>query len=267
MDNALPDKPIETYSHQSAMAQAPQPFMLFGQLVHVKPLSERDCMELDNAVRFWYLQDHSFSSTNLSREAAVRIANAVKAKSITLTYRHGEGHELLFGSQLNYSTLIWHFTRRATPSLDISSITSLCFKDETEPVSQEHRFAYYALSASVFRAIPPPPPNVFTQKRSDKPTFLPSTEEEAVVRLYKALAERYHFTPDQIAGLTHYQQYWLLFMLPEEAERLAQMEALAHRANASQRGNIMPASLPKPPGTVQMSPEEYQAFLTKRNNF
>ncbi len=261
------NRPIETYSHQSAMAQAPQPFILFGRLVHVKPLSERDCMELDNAVRFWYLQSHSLVQTNLSSEAAIRIANAVKAKAITLTYRHGEGHELLFASQLHYSTLIWHFLRRVTPALDIPAITSLCFKDETESVGHEHRKAYYDLSAGVFRAIPPPPPNAFRKKQNEKPTFLPTLEEEAVVRLYKALAERYHFTPDQIADLTHYQQYWLLFMLPEEAERLAQMEALAQRANASQHGGkIIPPPLPTPAGTVAMSPEEYETFMANRNN-
>jgi len=260
-------KPVELYSHQSAMAQASQPFFLFGHLIHVKPLSERDIMELDNHVRSWYLQSVSPATTHLSRDAAVKLTNAAKAKAITFTYRHGEGHELLFTSQFNYSTLIWHFTRRATPSLDISGITDICFKSPDEPVSIDHRLLYYELSASVFRQIPPAPPNAFAKKtKQEKASFLPTLEEEAVVRLYRALAERYHYTPDQIADLTHYQQYWLLFSLPEEVARLAEMEALARRSNnTNNAGRITPPPPPRPPGTIQFSsPEEYEAWLANR---
>ena len=265
MTESNSEKPIEIYSHQSAMAQAPVPYLLFGKWVYIKPLSERDCMELDNFIRSQYLQSAISSTTYLSREAALKLTAAAKDKAITLTYRFGEGHELLFSSQFNYSTLIWHFTRRSTPSLDIQTITALCFQDSNAPVTSDHRLAYYDLSASVFRAIPPPPPNVFSKKTAEKPSFLPTLEEEAVVRLYKALAEKYHYTPDQISDLTHYQQYWLLFVTPEEIAARQELEmSLRKNVNTVQGGKIQAPPPPRPSGTVQMSVADWEAFQSNR---
>jgi len=266
--NNPPTKPLQLYSHQAAMAQAPVPFTLFGTLVWIKPLTERDNIELDNLVRFEYMNKALPNLAHLSPEAKNTYANVAREKSVTLTHRFGDGHSLLFSTQLMYAMAIWYFTRKATPSLTTADVRALCFPRPSDLITAEHRVTYYNVYNAVFRAIPPPPQYALTPKKDkedEKPTFLETLADEAVVRMYRSLATKYHYTPDQIADLTHYQQYFMVFSLPEEVKQQIEME----RAFQQRRGNagggriskhMTPPPPPTPSGTIQMSPDEFMAW-------
>jgi hypothetical protein len=208
----------------------------------------------------------------LSFEARTTFLNAAKEKATTLTHRYGEGHDLLFETPDIYATLLWYYIRKATPSLTVSDIKALCFSED-DIITAIHRTTYYQLNSAVFRAIPPPPTYSLKNKKQkdEKPSFLPTLEDESCVRMYRMLAEKFRYTLTQISELTHYQQYFLCLVLPEEHAARQQMEASLRRSQSSSGGGSIPKHITPPPppiprGTVSMSPSDFEEYMANRES-
>lgn len=241
------------YTHQAAMAQTPVPFSLSsGNVITLHPLTIGASQEFLTWLQYKYIMQFSSLCVTVPIELQSEFQNTINTSMANFDIKSGIGQEYFLQNEEALLHYI-EFLTRHDPQWPVDRIKSNILPYGIEPNAVQ---LVLDLSSAVTRPIPPPPPmpNI-EQKHRDY------TPEESVVRIYRSLGEKYHWTFDQCLALTDYQIYWYLYMLPEEREQIEELEAMTK----SCKNEYQPASAPTGPNFIHFNTaEEYNMWLASK---
>jgi hypothetical protein len=232
---------------------------LFDRDVLISPLTIRGTLNLNIRVRKLYLEENIQLLEDVPDEIKVQILIDLKEKARNLSVDYGDGQLFLFTNANAFCTMFAAYCVNSTPP-----VTEEWIKEKCCVANQVTMPAVNLLKEIQESTVVSYPKQQDLPKRNEPELakFFEDADAESLVRMFRSLAERYHFSMEQIFDMTPYQGYCMLAVLPEEARHIWEMENM-HRKNISQPGQKA-AMPPPPPGTVQMSPEEYNAFMMQR---
>ena len=233
------------------MAQTPVHYRLQDNVrtVVLYPIRQGDAIEFDNWLKYQYVYSLNHQVELLPPSERQPFIEGILNEVERFDHQYGKGNEYLLASIDGLVRYIALLTRYQWQEPDIRA-----FFFPNDRISETALQIIDEMRLAVFRQIPPDPPqpNINRKRRE-------YNEEEAVVRIYRSLGEKYHWTYQQCLELTPYQVFWYLYLLPEEREQIEEL----HRLSKQNSDTFDKPELP--PGTIRFnSPEEYEAWRARQ---
>ena len=247
---------IFPYPHSAALAQMPVQYFYKGETLVLYPLRLRDVLDMDMWLKTRVVQEY-YDKVELfppgEREEFIKEIGEKIAEIDTST---GRGYTIMWRNADALVHLVVLLTRG---KVEENKISELLFPNG---FTEESSDVVLEMKQAVWRDLPPIPKLNIVEK---KPRY-EATKEENEARVYHMLAEKYHWTYDQILDLTDYQAFWFGYMFPEEREHYEDLDAMVQQSRATRMaGDDAPDPAPKP-GVIHFgSPEEYEAWKARQN--
>ena len=237
---------ILPYSHKAALAQAPVPFQINDRTILLYPIRQGDAIQFDVWLQYQYAKQYG-GQVNLlpPQERKAFIARILDEAEKFDQY---SGYRFIISNvdaMVRYVQILTRF------EWDEQDIRVTLFPDNE--ITDGTIATVDMMRTAVSRPIPPEPPqpNVNRKRRE-------YSDEESVVRIYRSIAEKYHWTYQQCLDLTPYQVFWYLYLMPEERELMEDMERM------SKSKTDIPHAF-EPNVRRFNSPEEYEEWLAQQN--
>lgn len=232
------------------MAQTPVPYMLGGDTLWLYPVRQCDHIKFNTWLQYQYAQSFKQKLDIVPPEDRAVMIDYILEVVANFDYETDEGQKFMrtsISALIEYAHIL---LRGAVTKLYLQDIL---FKDNT--ITETSLQTFDEMRLAVFRPLPPDPPQPHTnQKRREY------TDDEAAIRIYRSLGEKYDWTYQQCLELTPYQVFWYLYLMPEEREQIEELQRLAIQ-NQSKFSEP-----PVPQGAIHFnSPEEYEAWLARQN--
>lgn len=246
---------IFPYPHSAALAQMPVPYFYKGESLTLYPLRLRDVLDMDMWLKSRIVKEYYEKVELFPPGEREEFIKEMGEKIAEIDISSGRGHVLLWR---NSDALIHLVSLLTRGRVEEKKIQELFFPNG---FSDEAVDAILEMKQAVWRDLPPIPKLNIVEK---KPRY-EATKEENEARVYHMLAEKYHWTYDQILDLTDYQAFWFGYMFPEEREHYEDLDAMAQQSRASRLSDES-EPLPSPkPGVIHFnSPAEYEAWKARQ---
>ena len=246
---------IFPYPHTAALAQVPVPYFYKGETIILHPLRLRDVLDMDMWMRSRVVKEYYEKIELFPPEEREEFVKEFGEKIAEIDTSTGKGNAILWRNSEALTHLVFLLTRG---ELEEKKIRDLLFPNGFNKESVE---VVLEMKQAVWRDLPPIPELKIVEK---KPRY-EATKEENEARVYHMLAEKYHWTYEQILDLTDYQAFWFGYMFPEEREHYEDMDAMVQQSRASRAARESePPPAPKP-GVIHFnSPEEYEAWKARQ---
>ena len=239
-------------THSQMLVGVPIPATLFGRDILLSPLTIHVAQTLNTKMRQSYLAQHRRLLENTPEDIKTEVLGDLVQKARTLSVEYGDGQIFMFTNVDVYCMTFAAYCAKSTPL-----VTEEWVREKCCPLNHVSPQAALLLREVQLAVVVPYPKQQSLPPKNEPEleTFLEDPDAEAMVRVFRGLAERYGFSTEQVMNMTPFQTYSYLFMLPEEHRRLLELEAMSKKNTAS-GGDV-----PRPPaGTTQMTPEEYVRF-------
>jgi len=185
------------YTHTAAMAQSPVPYRFADRVIWLYPIRQGDAINFDVWLKYEYAQQFAGKIELLPQSDRPAFIDSVLDSVEQFSYQFGEGRSFLLSSVDALVKLLLILTRD-----EWQDVREDMFPDNEISTRAIHTIDEMLMA--VYRPIPPVPPQPANQKRREY------TEEESVVKIYRALGEKYHLPFQQVLELTPYQVFWYL---------------------------------------------------------
>lgn len=250
---------IIPYTERDALIQAPVYYKVGSETVLIYPLRLGDIIKINGFVRYRYVLRETAGSEYLDDEVKQEFIDDVIERLTDFDFLVGDWHRFFLSDLPSLVYYVRHILR--SPSdWDDERIVKVFFPNGITDLALI-RIAELRLS---LHCDTPPIPKL---NITDKPPRYEPTNEEQIARVYKSLADKFHWTYEQVMNLTEYQVYWYMHLFPEEREHIEEMDEMAHK---NDRGGVTGTGtsridVPYQPNTLHFNtPEEYEAWLEKR---
>lgn len=251
---------IIPYTEQDALAQAPVYYKVGDEEVLIYPLRLGDLIKINGYVRNRYVRKETAGTEHLDSISRREFIDDFIKRIEGFDFLTGDGH-LFFINDLPSLVFYVKHLLRFQDGWDDRRIQETFFPGGVDDLALtrivEMRLALYCET-------PPIPPLNITNK---EPRY-EATKEEQIARIYKKLADSYHWTWDQVLDLTEYQVYWYNHLFPEERQHIEEMDEMAHKNDRGPTGTgTSRVDVPYQPNTIHFnSPEEYEAWLAEKQS-
>jgi hypothetical protein len=241
------------------LAGLPIPARLFDRDVLISPLTIRDIQALNIHMRQLYLTEHISLLDGTPPDVRKQVVADLYEKARSMSIEHGDGQLFLFTNVDAFCMVLVAYCVKSNPPLAEDWIKEKCC------VLNQVTLPSVALLKEIQTAITvsyPKQQDLPKKNESELAKFFDDPDAEAMVRLFRGLAERYHFSMEQIMNMTAFQIHNFLFLLPEEVRRILEMDADIQRMRGNQNapGQQHTASPPPGSGVVQMDVASYNAW-------
>lgn len=244
------------YSHKSAMAQTPVPYSMPDKsIIILYPATVGMLQEFTVWLQSRYVTQFAPLIAAMPDDVRPGFLETLFKGLDTFDASMGAGYAYLQTDAEAMSHYIYLLARQPADWTE-DKIKTLLFPDGASDFGVLH---FTSMKMAVSRTMPEPQPNPSSKKQREY------TDEEAVVRVYRMLGEKYGWTYKQCLELTEYQIYWYLYMLPEEKEQLEEMERMINESRNQMPGTDIPSGTMVNPNVIHFNTdEEYQAWLATR---
>lgn len=246
------------YSHKSAMAQTPVPYtMPDDSIIMLYPATVGMIQEFTVWLQARYTAQFAPLIASMPDDVRPGFFETLYNGIATFDVTTGIGYAFLQTDADAMSRYIYMLARQPVDWSE-ERIKTLLFSQGVTEYGLVH---FTSIQMAVTRKLPESQPYPKTSKRKQREY----TEEEAVVRVYRMLGEKYGWTYKQCLELTDYQIYWYLYMLPEEREQLEEMERMINESQSKMSDSQLPSGTMMNPNVIHFNTdEEYQAWLATR---
>ena len=246
---------IFPYPHSAALAQVPVPYFYKDAVLLIYPLRLRDVLDMDMWLKSRVVKEYHDQVELLPPGEREEFVAGLSDIIAGINGSSGRGYRLLWSNADALLHLAVLLTRGV---VEEDRLRELIFPNG---LTEESVDVVTEMKRSVWRDLPPVPELKVVEK---KPRY-ETTKEESEARIYHMLAEKYHWTYDQILDLTDYQAFWFGYMFPEEREHYEDIDAMIHQSKASLEARGAEASPSPKPGVIHFnSPEEYEAWKARQ---
>ena len=249
---------IIPYTEQDALVQAPVYYKAGEEEVLIYPLRIGDLIRLNGYVRYRYIKKETEGIEHLENEIRREFIDDILTRIEGFDFLSGLGYRF-FLSDLPSLLLYVRCLLRAEETTSDEWIRKTFFPNGIDELAiiriAEMRVALHIDT--------PPIPALNIE---NKPPKYETTKEEQVARIYKSLADKFHWTYKQVLDLTDYQIYWYTHLFPEEREHIEEMDEMSHKNDRGVTGTgTSRVDVPYQPNTLHFdSPEEYEAWLAEK---
>jgi len=249
-------------THSQMLVGLPIPARLFDRSVLISPLTIRNVQTLNIRLRQIFLTQNIDLLDDTPAEIREQVIVDLYEKARSFSMEYGDGQVFIFTNSDAFCEVLSAYCSKTDPPLTNDWIKEKCcaINQVTFPAIKLLKEIQTATTVSF-----PKHQELPKKQEAELARFFDDVDAESLVRLFRGLAERYHFSIEQVMDMTAFQAHNFLFVLPEEARRIWEMEADMQRMkgnkNETRGGQLTP---PAPgSGIVQMSPEEYSRYLTQ----
>ena len=249
---------IIPYTEQDALAQAPAYYHVGDETVLIYPMRIGDLLRVNGYVRDRYVMQETAGIEHLDSQIKREFIDDFLTKLEGFDFLTGDG-QMFFLTDLPSMIYYVKHLMRFPEGWDDQRIQQVFFPKGVGDLAVT-RIA--EMRIALFCETPPMPQLNITHKEPRYET----TKEEQVARIYKKLADSFHWTYQQVLGLTDYQVYWYMHMFPEERQHVEEMDEMANKNGPTGTGSSR-VDVPYQPGTLHFnSPEEYEAWLAEKQS-
>lgn len=248
---------IFPYPHTAALAQIPVPYPYKDEILNIYPLRLRDVLDMDMWLKSRVVLEYHHQIELLPPSEREEFVAGMSDIISDINGSSGRGYRFLWENESALLHLSVLLTRGMVPE---EHLRELLFPNG---FSEEAVDTITEMKRAVWRDLPPIPKLNIVEK---KPRY-EATKEESEARIYHMLAEKYHWTYEQILDLTDYQAFWFGYMFPEEREHYEDMDAMIHQSRVSMEANNAEMPPAPKPGVIHFnSPEEYEAWKARQSS-
>lgn len=251
---------IIPYTEQDALIQAPVYYKAGDEELLIYPLRLGDLIKLNGYIRYRYVTIETAGTEHLDDESRQLFIDDFIKKLDGFDFLSGHGYKFFIS---DIPSLVYYIKSmvRFHPDWTDAKIRDVFFSNG---ITELALVRITEMRLAVHCEAPPNP----TLNITDKPPKYEPTQEEMVAKVYKSLAEKYHWTYEQVMNLTDYQVHWYTHLFPEEREHIEDMDEMAHKndRNGVTGTGSSRVDVPYQPNTIHFNtPEEYEAWLAERN--